>query len=406
MNIKFRLVILNFMEFFIWGTWLLSAGSYMSATLNFSELQVGSVYATMGIVSLFMPALTGVIADKYISVEKLFGISQFILAGLFILLAQVTDFNSFYALMFLISLVYIPTLALNNSISYYILEKNGMDIIKTFPAIRVWGTLGFIIATWCTNFLDFKLSAGQFYFSMIATITLGIYVFTLPSIPLLKTAKQSLVQQFGLDAFVLFKQRNMVIFFLFSILLGEILQITNIWVVPFLNDFASDYKDSFAVEHSVFLITIYQVSEMFFILAIPFLFKKFVIKKLILISMFVWMFRFDMFGIGNLEGIGLVFLIFSMIVYGLAFDFFFISASLFVDKEANPKIRSSAQGLFMMTIGLGFIIGGYGSGYVVDLFTEGSTKDWLNIWFGFATYTLIIGIAFVLIFKYKHINKY
>ena len=406
MSIKLRLTILNFLEFFIWGSWLLSAGAYMSTTLNFSGLQVGAVYATMGIVSLFMPTLTGVIADKYVSAEKLFGISQFIMAGLFILLVQVTDFNSFYIIMFLISLIYMPTLALNNSISYYILEKNGLDTIKTFPAIRVWGTIGFITAAWCIDFLDLKLSAGQFYFSVIAAIVLGIYVFTLPSVPPSKTEGQSLAQRFGLDAFVLFKQRNIAIFLLFSILLGAVLQITNIWGVPFLEDFAIDYKDSFAVKHSVFLVTLSQVSEVFFILAIPFFLRKYGIKTVILISMFAWVFRFSLFGIGTPEGIGFVFLILSMVVYGMAFDFFFISGSLYVDKEADPKIRSSAQGLFMMMAnGFGSIIGGYGSGFVVDFFTENGTKDWFNIWFGFAIYTLIIGIIFAFIFKYKHIRK-
>lgn len=404
MSIKFRLTLLNFLEFFAWGAWLLSAGAYMYVSLKFTGLQIGAVYGTLGIASLFMPAIMGIIADKYLNAERVFGLSHIILGILLFWLTTVTDFKSFYAIVFLISMFYMPTIALNNSISYAILEKNGFDIIKVFPPIRVWGTVGFIIAAWIVDIVGWKVGKEQFLVSAVASISLGIYAFTMPSCPPVKSAeKKSMVQRLGLDAFILFKDRKMAIFFVYSLLLGAALQITNIWGVPFLEDFAIDYKGYFAVEHSLFLMTLSQISETLFILTIPFFLKRFGIKKVMLMSMLAWVLRFGFFGIGNPAG-GLVFLILSMIIYGMAFDFFNISGSLFVEKEAKPSMRSSAQGLFMlMTNGLGAVLGAYASGFIIDFFTlESGLKNWPSIWFVFAFYALIVTISFAFLFKYKH----
>ncbi|MEC3906740.1 nucleoside permease [Tamlana sp. 2201CG12-4] len=403
MGIKQRLIIFNFLEFFVWGTWLISAGAYMSVTLKFTGIQIGSVYATLGLASLFMPAIMGAIADKWLSAEKLFGMSHLILVVFFIGVTQVASFSLFYVLMLFVSMFYMPTIGLNNAISYHILEDYKYDIIKAFPPIRVWGTIGFIIAAWCIDLLQWQVGKEQFYLAAIASGVLGIYSFTLPKIPTSNTSNQTLIQRLGLDAFVLFKKKNIAVFLIFSVLLGAALQITNIWGVPFLTDFEVDYKDSFAVKHSVFLMSLSQISEVIFILFIPFCLKKFGIKKVMLMSLFAWIFRFGFFGIGSPSGLGVMFLILSMIIYGLAFDFFNISGSLFIDKEVSPKIRSSAQGLFMMMVnGVGAFLGGYASGLVVDCFTEKNIKDWSSIWFVFAGYALVIGIAFALLFKYKH----
>jgi len=404
MNIKFRLTTLNFFEFFAWGAWLLSAGAYMYVSLKFTGLQIGAVYGTMGIASLFMPAIMGIIADKWLNAERVFGLSHIILGILLFLLTTVTDFNSFYIIIFLISMFYMPTIALNNSISYAILEKNGFDIVKVFPPIRVWGTVGFIIAAWIVDIIGWKVGKEQFMVSAVASITLGIYAFTLPACPPAKsTEKKSIIQRLGLDAFVLFKDHKMAIFFVFSLLLGAALQVTNIWGVPFLEDFAMDYKGYFAVDHSLFLMTLSQISETLFILTIPFFLKRFGIKKVMLMSMLAWVLRFGFFGIGNPAG-GLVFLILSMIIYGMAFDFFNISGSLFVEKESKPTMRSSAQGLFMlMTNGLGAVFGAYASGFIIDFYTlENGSKNWHSIWFVFALYALIMAVAFAFLFKYKH----
>ncbi len=403
MNIKFRLTVLNFLEFFAWGAWLLSAGAYMYATLHFTGLQIGAVYGTLGIASLFMPAIMGIIADKWLNAERLFGLSHIILAVLLFWLSGVKDFNTFYMIVFLISMFYMPTIALNNSVSYAILEREGFDIVKVFPPIRVWGTIGFILAAWTVDLLGWKLGMEQFLVSAVASLALGIYSFTLPPVPPSgATEKKSLTQKLGLDAFSLFKDRKLAIFFVFSMLLGAALQITNIWGVPFLEDFSETYKGYFAVEHSVIILTLSQISETVFILTIPFFLKKFGIKNVMLMSMFAWVLRFAFFGIGNPAG-GLVFLILSMIIYGMAFDFFNISGSLFVEKETKPAMRSSAQGLFMlMTNGLGAIMGAYASGFIVDKYTVDNVKNWPIIWFIFAAYALIIAIAFAILFKYKH----
>ncbi|MFC5046978.1 nucleoside permease [Aquimarina hainanensis] len=407
MHIKTRLTILNFLEFFSWGAWLLSAGAYMSTTLGFTGVQIGSVYATLGIASIFMPPVIGIIADRWIPAEKLFGISHLLLAGLFVVLTSMTSFNSFYMVTFLVALVYMPTLALSNSISYYNLEKEGLDSVVTFPPIRVWGTVGFIIAAWLVDVLGLKVSHEQFYLAAAASVLLGGYSFSLPLIPIVKNTSRTLFQRFGLDAFVLFKNKNLAIFLVFSVLLGAALQITNIWGVPFLNDFSISYKDSFVVKHAVFLMSLSQVSEVLFILAIPFFLKRFGIKIVVLISMFAWVFRFGFFGVGSPEGMGLLFLITSMIIYGMAFDFYVISGSLYVDKMSDAKVRSSAQGLFMMMVnGFGAVLGAYISGFVVDYYTANNgIKDWASIWFICAVYALIIGVLFALVFRYKHTGE-
>ncbi len=403
MSIKIKLIILNFLEFFAWGAWLLSAGAYMYVTLKFTGLQIGAVYGTLGIASLFMPAIMGIIADKYLNAERVFGLSHLILGGLLFWLTTVTDFSTFYLIVFLISMFYMPTIALDNSISYAILEKNKFDIVKDFPPIRVWGTVGFILAAWTVDLLGWKVGKEQFLVSAIASITLGLYAFTLPAIPPGGgSEKKSLIQSLGLDAYSLFKDKKMAVFFIFSILLGAALQVTNIWGVPFLEDFSKDYQGYFAVEHSVVIMTLSQISETVFILTIPFFLKKFGIKKVMLMSMVAWVLRFAFFGIGNPAG-GVVFLILSMIIYGMAFDFFNISGSLFVEKESKPSMRSSAQGLFMqMTNGFGAILGAYTSGFIVDYYTNSGTRDWQTIWFIFAGYSLVITIAFAFVFKDKH----
>ncbi len=403
MNIKIRLTIMNFLQFFVWGSWLISFGGYMMNTLHFTGGQLGSIYATMGIASLFMPALLGIISDRWINAEKVYGISHLIGGVLLFWAANVQDYDTLYWIMLLVSMTYMPTIALNNTVSYSILERKNFDIVKVFPPIRVWGTIGFIVAMWIVDILNWTRSPMQLYLASGAAIFLGIYAMTMPPCPPEnKTKGNSFISALGLDAFVLFKQPKMAIFFIFSMLLGASLQITNTFGEPFLHDFANLYPNSFAVQHPSMLMSVSQMSETLFILTIPFFLKRFGIKKVMLMSMMAWFFRFGLFGIGNPSS-GLVFLILSMIIYGMAFDFFNISGSLFVELETDTKIRASAQGLFMiMTNGIGAYIGGIGSGFVVDYFTNNGVKDWSNIWFVFSAYSLIIAILFAVLFKYKH----
>ncbi len=406
MAIKFRLIVMNFLQFFVWGAWLLSFGKYLGATLHFSNEQIGAIFMTLGIASLFMPGLLGIVADRWIKPNKLFALVHILGAFLLYLAAQQTGFDSLYLVMLLYLMLYMPTIALDNTVSYCILEKEGYDIVKDFPPIRVWGTVGFIIAVWLIDILGWGLSNMQLYFSAAFSLVLGLYSLTLPDCAIEKSkAKKTLVQALGLDAFVLFKEKKMAIFFIFSMLLGAALQITNMWGEAFLHDFGkiAIYKNTFAVTNNGIIMSVSQISETLFILTIPFFLKRFGIKKVMIMSMFAWVLRFGLFGIGSPVGFGLVFLLFSMIIYGMAFDFFNISGSLFVEMEAEPKIRASAQGLFMiMTNGLGAMIGAYGSGVIIEYYTLNGVRDWQTIWFIFAAYSLVVGITFMLLFKYKH----
>ncbi len=405
-SIKFKLTILNFLEFFVFGAWLLSFGKYMFATLHFSGTQIGAVFMTLGLASLVMPGIMGIIADKWLGPNKLFAILHILGGVLLYFLAQQHDFNGVYLFTLLYLMLYMPTIALDNTISYCILERNQYDVVKTFPPIRVWGTIGFILATWITDWFGWGINENQFYFAAVASIVLGLYTFTLPDCPVAQTGeKKSLAQALGLDAFILFKDKKMAIFFVFSMLLGAALQITNMWGEAFLHDFGNNplFKDTIIVKYNGFVMSLSQISETIFILTIPFFLKRYGIKKVMIMSMLAWFLRFGLFGIGSPIGIGAIAIILSMIVYGMAFDFFNISGSLFVEQETDPKIRASAQGLFMiMTNGLGAMIGAYGSGYIIDLFTKNGVRDWQSIWFTFAIYALIIAILFAVLFKYKH----
>jgi NHS family xanthosine MFS transporter len=404
-NIKLRLIVMNFLEFFVWGAWLISLGGYMFNVLHFKGWQVGSIYGTMGVASLLTPALFGIVADRWMNAERVLGLCHLIGAAMLIWAANLHDYDMFYIAMLFNSFFFMPTIALNNTVSYIILERKGFNVVKDFPPVRVWGTVGFICAMWVVDFCGWKQNPFQLYLSAGAGIFLGIYAFTLPScFPVRTGPKPSLFSSLGLDAFVLFRRRKMLIFFIYSMLLGFALQISNAFGDAFISDFAHvpQYANSFGVRHSVLLISISQVSETLFILTIPFFLRKFGIKQVILISIFAWVFRFGLFGIGN-PGSGLPLLLLSMIVYGMAFDFFNISGSLFVEREADIKIRASAQGLFMlMTNGIGAYVGTFISGRVVDYFTVNGVKDWQSIWLTFAAYALVLGITFPLVFRYRH----
>jgi NHS family xanthosine MFS transporter len=404
MSIQLRLIVMNFMQFFVWGAWLISFGAYMIVTLGFTGGQVGSVYATMGVAALFMPGLMGIIADRWVNAERLYGILHLTGAGLLFWASTVRDFDTLYVIMLLNAMVYMPTIALNNAVSYRVLEQKGLNVIKTFPPIRVWGTVGFIAAMWMVDFAGWTRSELQLYISAGAALFLGVYGFTMPACPPARdVAKKSIVAALGLDAFVLFRRRQMLVFFIFAMLLGAALQITNAFGGAFLADFGTRYPDSFGVKHPNILISISQISETLFILTIPFFLQRFGIKIVMLTSIVAWVFRFGLFAVGD-PGAGLWMLVLSMIIYGMAFDFFNISGSLFVNREAESTIRASAQGLFMvMTNGVGAFFGSMAAGMVVDHFTVDGVKDWQSIWLTFAGYALALGIVFPLVFKYRHV---
>lgn len=412
MSMKFRLIIMNFLQYFIWGAWLISFGSYVGNNLGFNGVQIGSFFATMGIASLFMPGLMGIIADRWIPAEKLLGLCHLVGAGLLIAASFQSEYAPLYTCMLLSVMFYMPTLALSNSVAYNALEKEGLDIVKDFPPIRVWGTIGFIAAMWVVDFSGFKYSEMQLILAAVAALSLGVYAFSLPKCDINKNIGTSLIDSLGLRAFTLFKDKKMAIFFIFSMLLGAALQITNGFGDLFLSSFASipEYAESFGVKHSVVLLSMSQVSEVVFILTIPFFLKRFGIKNVMLISMLAWVLRFGLFGAGN-PGAGLWMLLLSNIVYGMAFDFFNISGSLYVEQNTGSGIRASAQGVFMiMTNGIGAIVGSYAAGYVVKHFTSVQevagtmveVTNWPSTWFTFAAYMVVVAILFAFIFKYKH----
>jgi len=407
MSTKFKLTAMSFLQFFVWGAWLITFGNYWFSTKGWSGTEFGVIFSTMGIASLFMPTLTGIIADRWINAEKLYGILH-ILGGLTLLLVPaINNPSDFFWIILLAMVFYMPTIALSNSISYNALKNNALDVVKDFPPIRVWGTVGFIVAMWLTNLSGNKASANQFIIAGIVAISLGIYAFFLPKCPPQSTTEgeKSLVKLLGLDAFKLFKNYKMALFFLFSMLLGAALQLTNAYGDVFLDDFKhiAEFKDSIVVKYSTLIMSISQISETLFILAIPFFLKRFGIKKVMLISMFAWVLRFALFAYGD-PGTGLWMIIMSGIVYGMAFDFFNISGSIFVETSTDSKIRSSAQGLFMMmTNGFGAIFGSVVSGFLIDrYFTSDAGKDWNGIWLTFAAYSLVVAILFAILFKHKH----
>ncbi|MGK7376915.1 nucleoside permease [Planococcus sp. 1R117A] len=405
MTIKFRLKIMIFLQFFIWGSWLVTLGSYMINTLGFSGAQVGTIYGASGLASLIMPSLVGIIADRWIKANRLYGICHFLGAISLLIAAQVSDPTAMFWVMFFNAVVFVPTISLSYTISYISLEKAGLNTTKEFPGVRVYGTVSFIFAMWLISLGGFELSNMQLYIAAGAAVLLALFSLVLPDCPTSndKTDK-SWTSRLGLDAFVLFKQKRMAIFFLFAMLIGAALQINLAFANPFLHDFALNpaYEDSLAVKYPSILLSLGQFSEIIFILAIPFFLRKFGIKTVMLLSMAAWTLRFVLLGFGDPTGLGFAFLLLSMIVYGVAFDFFNISGSMFVDKEVDRRIRGSAQGLFMtMVNGLGAYLGAVISGRVVDYLTVDGIKDWQSIWLVFAAYTLVLGILFAVSFKSK-----
>lgn len=398
---------MNFLQFFVWGAWLITIGTYCINSRGWSFPQFGAIFSTMGLASIFMPTIMGVIADRWINTERIYGALHIGYGICLFFVPRIDSPNEFYYIILAAMICYMPTIALSNSIAFAGLKNSQMDVIKDFPPIRVWGTVGFIAAMWCTNFLGFSDNANQFYLASLAAVALGLYSFSLPACPPqhIISKDASLFEQLGLNAFSLLKQYRIAVFLLFSMFLGASLQLTNMYGDAFLRGFESmqEYQNAFAVRNSTFIMSISQISETLFILTIPFFMKRFGIKKVMLIAMLAWTLRFGLFAIGN-PGSGLWAIVLSCIVYGMAFDFFNISGYLFIENNTDTKMRSSAQGLFMMmTNGFGAWIGSTLSGWIIDrYFVIDGVKNWQGIWTTFAIYSLIVAILFLIFFKHEH----
>lgn len=414
-SMKLRLIIMNFLEFAVWGAYLTSQGRYLAGVGL--ATQIGWFFSIQGIVSIFMPALMGILADKWMPAQKVYSLCH-LLAGIFMIAAGIygcragdsVQFGTLFTLYSLSIAFFMPTLALGNAVSYNALDVAGLDTVKSFPPIRVFGTIGFILSMWFVDLTGFQSNAMQYVTSGILSLVLAGYALSLPACPVNRNAeKKSFVDALGLRAFTLFKDSKMAVFFIFSMLLGIALQITNSFGNPFLESFGQlpQYADTFGVKHSNMLISLSQISETLCILLIPFFLRRFGIKKVMLIAMFAWALRFAFFGLGNPGG-GVWLFVLSMIVYGVAFDFFNISGSLFVDNNTDTSIRNSAQGLLiMMTNGIGPALGTLAAQAVVNHFTVGKSGEalmssWSTCWYIFAAYALLLAVIFAFVFKYKH----
>ncbi len=407
---------MNFLQWAVWGAYLTSMGAFLGPVGLGTK--IGLFYSIQGIVSIFMPALMGIVADKWIPAQKLLGICHG-LAGLFLIAAgwyglttAEVQFGVLFPLYSMSVAFYMPTIALSNSVAYISLDKVGLDTVKNFPPIRVFGTIGFICSMWAVDLLGFQTTAAQFIVSGVLGLILAVYAFTLPECPIAQNrGKKSFAEALGLNAFSLFKEYRMAVFFIFSMLLGMMLQITNGYANPFISSFGAfpEFANTFGVQHANMLISLSQVSETLCILLIPFFLRRFGIKNVMLMAMLAWTLRFGFFGLGN-PGDGVWLFVLSMIVYGMAFDFFNISGSLFVDKEVSSDMRSSAQGLFMMmTNGLGATIGVLAAQTIVNSYCQYNEMgllvgDWTTVWYIFASFALVVAVAFALIFREKKTN--
>lgn len=416
-HMKLRLIGMSFLQFSVWGAYLISMGTYLFSTGMGDK--VGYFYAMQGVVALFMPALMGIVADRWIPAQKLLAgchlLSALFKAGMgYVAISDVVWSSDKYPILLLLYALsvafFMPTLALANSVSYTVLERVNVDPVKGFPPIRVFGTVGFISAMIATDVLGIQASPYQFFLSAFIGLLAAGYALTLPACPIdYRSHGKSLIEVLGLNAFVLFKQRKMLIFFIFSVLLGVALQITNGFANPYLNSFSRlpEYADAFGVRHANLLISISQISETLCLLFVPYALKRLGIKRVMLIAMFCWVLRFGLFGLGN-PGDKVWMFILSMLVYGVAFDFFNISGSLFVNQETDISIRSSGQGLFMMmTNGFGATIGTVLAQQVVNHYVDYASpmpqvQGWSKAWFVFAAYMLVVAILFVVMFKNEH----
>lgn len=417
MNTKSKLIIMNFLQFFVWGAWMMTLGHYGFVEKQWNASQFGLVFSTMGFASLIMPTLFGIIADKW-KANYVYAILHILFGATMLLLPSIDSPVTFFWVLLVAMSFYMPTIGLMNSVSFSVLKGEGKDPIVAFPPIRVWGTVGFIVAMWITNFFTKSWGLGMsikvsFQIAGLIAFVLGIYsMISLPVISSPKktsTEKKTLLQHLGLEAFVLLKQPQMALFFLFSLLLGGALQLTNAYGDGFLQDPTVFPVGELINNFSTIILSVSQISETLFILAIPFFMKRFGIKRVMFFSMIAWVLRFALFGLADNSILGFVLIIASCVVYGMAFDFFNISGALYVEQNTDESIQSSAQGLFMlMTNGVGAVLGNIVAGMVITKWFEDPVtlvKNWPGIWMTFAAYSMVVAILFLIFFKYKHVPE-
>jgi nucleoside transporter len=397
--ITVRLSTMMFLQFFIWGGWFVTLGTFLASSLNATGSQIGTAFSTQSWGAIIAPFIVGLIADRYFNAERILGILHLTGAALMYLMYQAQDFSSFYPFVLAYMILYMPTLALVNSVAF----RQMQDPSQQFSKVRVWGTIGWIVAGLMISYL-FSWDSQQaiadgmlrntFLMSALASLALGIFSFTLPKTPPVITGGGSLKLSdiLGLDALKLLKDRNFAIFFFSSILICIPLAFYYQNANPFLTDIG--------VDNATGKMTIGQVSEVVFMLLLPVFLTRFGIKITLLVGMLAWALRYALFAFGNADELVFM-LIIGIALHGICYDFFFVSGQIYTDSKAGEKFKSSAQGMITLaTYGVGMLVGFWTAGQITDRFTvEGGEYLWQDIWLFPALFALAVFVLFALIFK-------
>jgi nucleoside transporter len=382
------LSLMMFIEYFIWGAWYVTMGTYMSEHLNATGVEIGAAYSALAIATMISPFFVGMIADRFFAAQKIMGVLHIVGAALLFLATRIESTGAFYWIILSYSLLYMPTIALSNSVAFSQMSDPG----KQFPWIRVFGTLGWIAAGIFISKLGIEKTSSTFYMAAIASAVLGILSMVLPNTPP-KGKAENASAALGTEALVLFKERPYTIFFIAAILVCIPLSFYYGFANPFLNELG--------FEDAAGKMTLGQVSEAVFILAIPFLFNRIGVKNMLLLGMTAWILRYVCFAYGD-TGANTWMLYAGIILHGICYDFFFVTGYMYTEKKAGEKIKNAAQGLFTFaTYGVGMFMGTWFSGFIVDRYDTAGTHDWTKIWHVPAYIALGVLIYFILFFREK-----
>ena len=389
--VRVKLSFLLFLEYFIWGAWYVTMGTYLFTNFDASALQVGSTYANLSIAAIISPFFVGLIADRYFAAQKVIAVLHLTGAIVLYYLSTVNDFNQFWWLILIYTLLYMPTMALANSITFHQIKDGGKD----FPMIRVFGTVGWIAAGLLIGFLGLESSFLTFRIAAVASLFLGVFCFFLPNTPVKEIGDNKWSSILGLNAMVLFKSRSFVIFFIASIAICIPLSFYYSFTNSFLNDIG--------MENAASKMTLGQVSEFAFMLLIPLMFRKLGVKKMIMIGIGAWVIRYLLFAYGNV-GSNLWMLYMGIILHGICYDFFFVTGQIYTDHKAGESIKSSAQGIVTFaTYGVGMLVGSYLSGMLTEYFVSPAGSkfrfDWEMVWLVPCFIAVLILIVFGFFFK-------
>jgi len=391
MKLKTSIILsfMMFLQYYIWGSWYVTMGTFMSINLNSTGIQIGAAYSALAIATMISPFFIGMVADRFFAAQRVMGVLHIVGGLLLFLASRITSNGSFYWVILLYSLAYMPTIALSNSVAFRQMSDPG----KQFPLVRVFGTIGWVIAGFMIAGLGIEKTPSTFYMAAIISIALGLYSFALPDTPPQAKTPASAKSIMGIDAFVLFRDKPYLIFFIAAIFVCIPLS--------FYFGFANLFLNQSGMENAAGKMVMGQISEALFILAIPFLFNRIGVKKMLLIGMTAWILRYLCFAFGNM-GINLWMLYAGIILHGVCYDFFFVTGYMYTEKKSNERIKNAAQGLFtFVTYGLGMFIGTWFSGFVTTYYTVDQVYQWKSIWYVPAFIATVVLICFIFFFKEK-----